>query len=203
MLSAKVVSLQPDVALSEYIVKDQVLTLGRDNDCKVVVNKSTVSRLHAKIERRGPHFFLTDTNSANGTFLNGSQIYKPYKLVDGDEIGLASPEPLFRFCDPEATHQTTVRLNYEERTATFLLDKVPLELTASQIRLLHYLYEHAGDICTRESCAQVLWGRVYDHEVDADALNRFINKLRFRLRETNPEADMIKTRRGLGYMLLP
>jgi DNA-binding response OmpR family regulator len=58
-------------------------------------------------------------------------------------------------------------------------------------------------VCTRESCAQAIWGRDYDPELDTEALDRAISTLRGQLRKIAAKADLIETRRGLGYLLKP
>ena len=99
----------------------------------------------------------------NGAFVKGHRIHEPYLLQDADEIGVGTPEPLLCFEDPEATVPfITPRLRYDQQKMTFFLDKQPIKLTPGQFRLLRHLYQHAHDICTRESCAEVLWGREYD-----------------------------------------
>jgi DNA-binding response OmpR family regulator len=84
---------------------------------------------------------------------------------------------------------------------TFYLEERPLSLTPQQFRLLSHLYQHAGEVCTRERCAEAIWGRDYDPGMDADALDRAIANLRAQLRQVDPDSDLIQTRRGLGYVL--
>lgn len=185
------------------LLADDVCTIGRSPQCNIVVNSNAVSRLHAKIERDGLRYLLIDTHSANGTFVNGRRLREPYVLKDEDQIGLSKPAPLFLFIDADPTEFISGQLRYDERSMTFSIDKKPLDLTPAQFRLLFYLYQHAGDVCTRESCAEALWGRDYDPGLDAEALDRAISNLRGKLREVKPEAEMLKTARGLGYVLDP
>ena len=70
-----------------------------------------------------------------------------------------------------------------------------------QFRLLRQLFQHAGDVCSRESCAQAMWGRDYEPGMDASALDQAVSSLRRALRKANPEAKLIETRRDLGYVL--
>ena len=107
------------------------------------------------------------------------------------------------FVDPDPTVVPVYRLRYDERSLTFFLGQQPLQLPPAQVRLLHHLYEHAGDVCTRESCAQAIWGRDYDPGADAEALDRTISNLRSAIRQLDPTADLVQTRRGLGYLLAP
>lgn len=84
----------------------------------------------------------------------------------------------------------------------FFVDKKQLELTSSQGRLLQHLYNHAYQICTRESCIQVLWGREYIPVVDDLALNRVMSNLRKKLAQDKFGFNRIVTHRGMGYMLV-
>lgn len=106
---------------------------------------------------------------------------------------------LVRFRDPALALVPSFRLTFSELTTSFYLKQKPVDLTPAQFRLLYNLYQHAGEVCTRESCAQAIWGRDYDLGTDADALDRAMSNLRGQLRQVDPEAGLIGTRRGLGY----
>ncbi|MGP4016527.1 FHA domain-containing protein [Saccharopolyspora sp. 5N708] len=67
-------------------------TVGRDRDCDITLDSPTVSRRHARIDRDGAHYTITDTGSLNGTYLNRSPVDRA-RLVDGDEIWIGT----FRF----------------------------------------------------------------------------------------------------------
>ncbi len=203
MKPPKLLALNSNVHPAEYRLEEMVCTIGRHARCNIIVNQSVISRLHARIEYKAPYYILTDVNSANGTFVNGQRIYEPYQLLDQDEIGLASPTSQLRFTDPDSTESISSRLQFDEQNMIFMLNKQPLKLTSSQFRLLQHLYEQAGNLCTRESCAQAIWGRDYDPELDASAFDRAISKLRCRLRRIDPQAEVLRTRRGLGYVLYP
>lgn len=181
----------------------EVSTIGRSPQCDVVIDSKAISRLHARIERNGPRYLLHDAHSANGTFVNGRRLREPHVLQDEDQIGLSQPAPLLVFVDADPTEFIIGQLRYDERAMLFSLDKKPLDLTPAQFRLLLHLYQQAGAVCTRESCAEALWGRDYDPGLDAEALDRAISNLRHKLREVKPDADMLKTIRGLGYVLEP
>lgn len=198
----KLFALHDDIKPALYTIETDVCTIGRSDTCDIVVPLNTVSRLHAKIERDGPRYVLYDTNSANGTFINGRHIREPYMLEDNDEIGLSSGAPLLGFKDPDSTVQVMLRLRYDRQTMTFFLNQKPIELTPAQFRLLHHLHQHSGSVCTRESCAEAVWGRDYDPGMDADGLDRAVSNLRSQLRKIDVEADLIQTRHGLGYVLV-
>jgi DNA-binding response OmpR family regulator len=181
---------------------DDICTIGRGQACTLVVNNPLVSRLHAKIERSGPHYILADAGSANGTYLNGRRIIEPRQLRSDDQIGLGTPAALLRFTDPEATVLTEGVLRYDERIRAFFLDSTVLDLSSSQFQLLLHLYLHAGELCSRASCAQALWGRDFNPELDQGALNTAVSELRGVMSRAKPGTEkLIVARRGFGYEL--
>jgi len=198
----RLMALHEKVQQREYTLEQDVYTLGRSPTCQIVVSLDVVSRLHAKIERIGPRYILSDSNSANGTFVNSSRIQTQHLLKDSDTIGLGAPTPLLRFVDSDPTVVPASRLRYDDQTMTFFLEEQPVDLTPAQFHLLHYLYQHAGTVCTREGCAQAMWGRDYDPQLDTEALDRAVSNLRGQLRKIT-KAELIETRRGLGYLLKP
>lgn len=200
--AVSLIAMREEVQPPAFTLPPQGCTIGRATICDVVVrHHKEVSRLHAKIEPEGPRFVLRDHHSANGTFVNGVRITGPHLLQDRDVIGLGRPQPLLRFIDDDPTHVLAPALLFDEKTMTFYLEERPLALTPQQFQLLSHLYQHAGEVCTRESCAEAIWGRDYDPGLDAAALDRAISNLRRALRQADPDADPIQTRRGLGYVL--
>lgn len=198
----RLLAIEPDVQPSELALEADVATLGRSALCDVVAPRETVSRLHARIAREGPRFLLQDAGSANGTFVNGERLTAPHLLANRDLIGLGSPAPLLTYADPDPTVVATSRLRFDERTLRFFLGAQPLELTPNEFRLLRFLHQHAGQVRTREQCAEAIWGQDYVPGWDAATLDRVVSNLRRKLRQTDP-ADLIRTRPGLGYELIP
>jgi hypothetical protein len=100
----RLLALHPDVQASEYWLEVKKYTIGRDErSCEIVVKRDTIGRIHAEITAVGAHFLLCDLRSTNGTFVDGERIQDKHLLVHGQEIGLASPEPLFVFEDSGQT----------------------------------------------------------------------------------------------------
>lgn len=197
---AQILALQAYVQPSAYTLSDDVCTLGRSPSCNVIVQQHVVSRLHAKIERSGPRYVISDAGSVNGTFVNGQRLREPHLLTDKDSIGLGSAAAVLRFFDPDPTTPTSSRLHYDEHAMVFYLGQQRLELSPAQHRLLSLLYQHVGEVVTHESCATAIWGPDYDPDQLAN-LDQTMNRLRGKLRQINPGADLIKNQRGLGYSL--
>ncbi|HVN46551.1 MAG TPA: FHA domain-containing protein [Steroidobacteraceae bacterium] len=63
---------------------------GRDADCSLIVDGTTVSRRHARITVAGGAVTIEDLESTNGTYVNGKRISAPTRLAPGDEIALGS-----------------------------------------------------------------------------------------------------------------
>jgi hypothetical protein len=70
------------------IPRDQAL-VGRDPACDIVLNDGSVSRRHARIERRGQAWAVVDQGSANGTFIDSNRVTDA-TLRDGQELRLGS-----------------------------------------------------------------------------------------------------------------
>jgi len=72
-----------------FVLKDFPAVIGRQEDCAVVFSDGSVSRRHARLEREGDRFFLTDLHSTNGTRVNGGKIARKM-LRPGDTIELGT-----------------------------------------------------------------------------------------------------------------
>lgn len=74
--------------------------LGRSTACDVVLEDSTVSRQHARIDQKGGHYVVTDVGSLNGTYVNRSPVSRAAVLNDGDEIRIGIFRLIFRGPSP-------------------------------------------------------------------------------------------------------
>ena len=63
---------------------------GRDAECSLVIDGTTVSRRHARITVAQGAAMIEDLDSTNGTHVNGSRISAATRLVPGDEFALGS-----------------------------------------------------------------------------------------------------------------
>jgi pSer/pThr/pTyr-binding forkhead associated (FHA) protein len=68
-----------------YPLEGERLTIGRSPDAEIFLDDVTVSRDHAVLVRRSGSWFLDDSGSLNGTYVNRRRI-ESHKLEDGDEL---------------------------------------------------------------------------------------------------------------------
>jgi DNA-binding winged helix-turn-helix (wHTH) protein len=97
---AEVTSLSPArfrPAMFEVLWMKQVLPLadgehiaGRDAECSLVIDGTTVSRQHARLTVARGAVTIEDLDSTNGTHVKGTRISAPTRLSPGDEFALGS-----------------------------------------------------------------------------------------------------------------
>ena len=75
----------------------------------------------------------------------------------------------------------------------------PVELSATEYRLLEHLLRHAETIVSREQLADHVWGGEYDPF--SNVADVYIGYLRRKLRAAGVDAPLIHTVRGMGYLL--
>jgi two-component system, OmpR family, response regulator len=85
-------------------------------------------------------------------------------------------------------------LEYDTQTASFLLDGLPLKLTAFEARILAYMIHHQNRAIARTELSE----HIYDHGADRDfnSIEVIVGRLRRKI-----GAPLIRTLRGQGYML--
>jgi hypothetical protein len=79
-----------------FTFEQPAITIGRTDECDVVLYDPGVSRQHARIFSEGPSYFVEDMGSANGTKVNGLAV-KKQQLSEGDSVALGAV--VFRFSE--------------------------------------------------------------------------------------------------------
>src|SRR5262249_55547780 len=64
------------------------VSFGRSRGATIVLEHEKVSRMHARIFRRGAEILVEDLDSRNGTRVNGARIAGTVRVGGGDEIGV-------------------------------------------------------------------------------------------------------------------
>ena len=68
-----------------FPMSGEKMTIGRSPETEIFLDDVTVSREHATLVRRGGDWFLDDSGSLNGTYVNRQRV-DSHRLQDGDEL---------------------------------------------------------------------------------------------------------------------
>lgn len=72
-------------AVRKYTFDKDVVAIGREAGCDIMVDNIGASRRHCTIEKTDEGYVLTDLKSHNGTFVNGEKIFH-HVLSEADEF---------------------------------------------------------------------------------------------------------------------
>jgi pSer/pThr/pTyr-binding forkhead associated (FHA) protein len=84
-----------DRVLQELLLSGGAITIGRQPDNIVRIDNPAVSGHHARVHSEGDHYVIEDSESFNGTYVNGQRISK-VTLKDGDNVTIGKHTIEFR-----------------------------------------------------------------------------------------------------------
>ncbi|UCC89392.1 MAG: winged helix-turn-helix domain-containing protein [Anaerolineales bacterium] len=185
----------------EHPLTGQTTTIGRALENDIVITSKRISREHARVRREGWRAILEDMGSTNGTFLNEERILHPMELHDKDRISIGDVTLIFN--DPDITYRDSPFPELEVNVAAGVVrvDRHMVTLAPKEFGLLAYLYEHKGEVCSKDDIGSAVWPEyhegVYDYQVE-----NLIRRLRAKLEPDPANPQMLLTMRGLGYKLV-
>ncbi|UCH00428.1 MAG: FHA domain-containing protein [Deltaproteobacteria bacterium] len=118
--------------IKDYSFVKENMTIGRDEGNDIVIDNMAVSGFHARIDKTGDNYILTDLQSTNGTFVNDKKIIS-HKLQHKDKLTIGKHIVFFAMSQKEQA-----RLKEAELDRTMILD------TAKQKELLAKEAEEKG-----------------------------------------------------------
>ncbi len=74
--------------VKRILIEPEKFTVGRHSENNLSVANGKLSREHLKIDRFGDIFIVSDSNSSNGTTLNGADLAEPVALKNEDKLNL-------------------------------------------------------------------------------------------------------------------
>ena len=77
---------EPGLLGKRFVLDRAVLRVGRGTDNTVVLDGDSVSRRHARFEKRGTRWYVVDLQSTNGTYLNEQLVIGEQVLNNGDRV---------------------------------------------------------------------------------------------------------------------
>jgi hypothetical protein len=93
----------------DLVVLDETrpsISVGKSPENDLVLDGDpSVSRVHARLERVGPAWCITDLGSTNGTTVNGERLFAPRSIFDRDEVLVGRTRLVLR--DPTARGDVT------------------------------------------------------------------------------------------------
>ncbi len=200
-----------------YVIDGERCSIGRATGNSICVQRDGVSRQHAIVFHYEDAYHITDQRSSWGTYVNGNQItpLEPYRLPTNALIGLGSPKPILRFCDPDQTRpppdsalNAPPILAHDAARQHFILHGQVLDLPFLAYQLLTHLYTNYGSICRATSCIRAVW-EIDEYAADEliDRLYRLMSELRLALEDHQTQIDpsrrvRIESHRQRGYSLV-
>jgi hypothetical protein len=190
------------------ILLDQpALTIGRGEQCGLVILERQVSRQHARIRQEGDAYVIEDLGSKNGTFLNGQELAGVQELRDGDEIQIALCCKL-AFVAADATAPVIIdepgsllRMDLDSKRVWIGAQELDPPLSLAQYRLLELLFQEPGRVYSRDEVVEAVWPEDDREGISEQAIDALARRLRERLAEFDPETQYVVTVRGHGFRL--
>jgi pSer/pThr/pTyr-binding forkhead associated (FHA) protein len=121
---ARVILVFNKQVIKEYPFTKNSLTIGRDEGNDILIDNLAVSGVHARIDKTGNTYIVTDLQSTNGTFVNDKKIVS-HKLQHKDKIIIGKHLLFFALSKQE-----------QEKSKTADLDKTMILDTSKQRELL-------------------------------------------------------------------
>lgn len=186
-----------------------VTIIGRDPSCTIVIPDRQVSRFHARLAIESNGIVLEDLGSKNGLFINDKQITEPLVLQDGELFSVALVQQ-FVFLNSDATlpleplsiqrkdRWGKVYMEIRSRRVWVGEKEIDPPLSVPQFRLLQILYNHPGQVVSREELEVAVWGDEGAVGISEQALDALIRRLRERINMLDPVNQYLVTVRGHG-----
>jgi DNA-binding response OmpR family regulator len=185
----------------EHLLTGETITIGRAVENDIVITSKRVSREHARVRRDGWKAILEDMGSTNGTFLNDERLLASTELHDKDRIKIG--DVVLVFHDPDITTRDTPFPALEVNVAAGVVrvDRHAITLAPKEFALLAYLYQHSGEVCSKDDIGHAVWPEyeegIYDYQIE-----NLVRRLRAKLEPDPATPQLLLTIRGLGYKLV-
>jgi serine phosphatase RsbU (regulator of sigma subunit) len=188
-------------------IDGELVILGRNPDCQIVIPNHAVSRQHAQISRVQGKFYIEDLQSRNRTYVNNQEVTARTPLKDNDRIKICDflfrfdldapqpPKPIPKEMRPDEaeedetdTHQPTIEASL--RPGHQLLEAQPIERLRALVEISGNLNKALDSESLLPKIADILFN-----------LFRQADRCFVILREgphARLSAKVVKTRRTLG-----
>jgi DNA-binding response OmpR family regulator len=154
---------------------------------------------HSKDLAKAPVIFLT-AKSAEADRIRGLElgaddyISKPFSPR---ELVARVRAVLRRFEQPVTTNITTRDFELNSDAVTLTVRGKPVDVTATEFRLLHFLASHPGKVYTRDQVLDAVWRDM--SFVTPRSVDVYVRRLREKIEPDPDDPRYLKTVRGAGY----
>lgn len=219
----------PHVKHLHYLHGANEIVVGRSVVCNLRLENfmplsqmTLISRRHFKLTFiMNEGFLIEDLSSRNGTRLNGNSLIPgaPVFIKSGDIIQLAESDDCIIEVREESGSRTEPLelppvastlsgILYRSLEGEFILDGQVIShtvLTTLEYRLLDYLYDNAGRVCSYSELVQNVWGYSDAILSQSNTVSKTISNVRRKLEDMVPGAGRrhIHTAHGRGVKLVP
>lgn len=183
-----------------------VATVGRLADCDIAIDSKAVSRMHAKITRKGSgEWEIEDAGSLNGLEVGGKPVSK-WTLREGDEIVVgdariyvgAAPHSDSTIILPKIRSTAKLWLDTDHRCLRYDEQQVGKPLADLEFRLLKVLFDANGHVVERRAIEEAVWGA---NSYDDNALHQLVRRTRDKIADDPSMPKLLLTLSGVGYRL--
>lgn len=129
---------------------NQVVTVGRGQNCVLFLPDPQVSRNHARVEMQGDACWLVDLGSHNGSYVNGIRVEQKRMLRVGDLIRLGGTK--IEVLGPQSNTTTpppVIEIDDETEGITTAVERAATELTPPTLDILTRPDAPVGDFSLR------------------------------------------------------
>src|SRR5690349_12029599 len=93
----------PDGLFRTFPLTEASISVGRSSGNTIMLDNSTISRYHVSLTRNGELAFITDLDSANGTYVDGVKLTSntQHPLGGGEEIQIGNLRMIYHHIDEE------------------------------------------------------------------------------------------------------
>lgn len=92
------------------------------------------------------------------------------------------------------------RLQADFRAGTMISAGTPVATSATELKLLRYLFERRGEVVSRDEIFRDVWG--YDEPPTSRSIDNYILQLRKKIERDPANPQHLLTVRGAGYKLM-
>lgn len=196
--------------MNDFVISSERAVIGRAADCDIMLESAYVSRAHAALEVRDDNAYLADLRSRNGVLVNGQRLSKEHRLRPGDEIAIgdcvltyvehvAGGESTQLFLgSQDAAQDEYIFVDAERWEVSVRGEPLARKLSLQEMTLLKLLFEHGGNVCTRETLGDAIWGA---GQYDFNMLHRLVHRLKEKVESDPKNPRYIEAISGVGYKL--